>query len=53
VIARRLEVYHSETEPLVEHYRVTGRLVPLHADRSVDDVWMEILQALDEVGARA
>ena len=46
VIARRLEVYHSETEPVVEHYRVTGKLVPLHADRSVDEVWVEIQQAL-------
>ena len=32
VIARRLEIYHAETEPIVEHYRVTGKLVPLHAD---------------------
>jgi len=46
VIARRLEVYHSETEPVVEHYRVTGKLVPLHADRPVGEVWAEIQQAL-------
>jgi adenylate kinase len=46
VIARRLEVYHSETEPVVEHYRVTGKLVPLHADRPVGEVWVEIQQAL-------
>ena len=32
-IANRLDVYHSKTEPVVEHYRVTGKLVPLHADR--------------------
>jgi adenylate kinase len=52
-IAHRLEVYHSKTEPVVEHYRVTGKLVPLHADRSTDEVWLEIQQALDQVGARA
>ncbi len=46
VIARRLEVYHSETKPLVEHYRATGKLVPLHAERSADEVWLEIQQAL-------
>jgi adenylate kinase len=46
VIARRLEVYHSETKPLVEHYRATGKLVPLHAERSPDEVWLEIQQAL-------
>ena len=42
-----------ETEPVVEHYRVTGKLVPLHADRTADQVWVEIQQALDQVRAGA
>ena len=42
MIARRLAVYHSETEPIVEHYRATGKLVPLHAERTIDEVWSEI-----------
>jgi adenylate kinase len=46
VISRRLRIYHVETEPVVEHYRVTGKLVPLHAERSIDDVWQEIREAL-------
>ena len=46
VIARRLEIYHSETEPIVEHYRATGKLVPLHAGRTIDEVWTEIQDAL-------
>jgi adenylate kinase len=46
VIRHRLELYHAHTEPVVEHYRATGKLVPLHADRSVDEVWLEIQQAL-------
>jgi adenylate kinase len=45
-IARRLAVYHELTEPVVEHYRATGKLVPLHAERSVDAVWAEIEDAL-------
>jgi adenylate kinase len=49
-IARRLELYHSETEPIVEHYRATGKLVPLHAERSIDAVWNEIESALEAVG---
>ena len=52
VIRRRLELYHSETEPIVEHYRATGKLVPLHADRTVDAVYEEIQDALDELGVR-
>jgi adenylate kinase family enzyme len=51
-IAHRLAIYHSKTEPVVEHYRATGKLVPLHADRSADDVWLEIQQALDQVDER-
>ena len=49
VIAKRLAVYHEQTEPIVEHYRVTGKLVPLHADRSIDEVWAEISEALQVV----
>lgn len=46
VIAKRLEIYHSQTEPIVEHYRATGKLVPLHAERTVEQVWGEISEAL-------
>ena len=49
VIARRLEIYHRETEPIVEHYRTTGKLIPLHADRSIEQVWAEISAALQQV----
>ena len=52
-IARRLAVYHEQTEPVVEYYRTTGKLVPLHASRSVEDVHREIGQALDLVGGAA
>ena len=51
-IARRLALYHEQTEPVVEYYRTTGKLVPLHASRSVEDVAGEIESALDTVGAR-
>ncbi len=49
VIARRLAIYHADTEPIVEHYRATGKLVPLHAARSIDEVWQEITAALETV----
>jgi adenylate kinase len=48
VIAKRLEIYHSDTEPIVEHYRATGKLVPLHAARTVDEVWAEVSTALSQ-----
>jgi adenylate kinase len=50
VAARRLELYHRETEPLVPYYERTGRrVVPIHADRSPDEVWQEIRDALELV----
>ena len=46
VMARRLAIYHSQTAPVVEHYRATGKLVPLHAERSIDEVYSEVRAAL-------
>jgi adenylate kinase len=46
-IARRLEIYHEQTEPVVERYRTTGKLVPLHAERSIPAVATEIAEALE------
>ena len=51
VIAKRLEVYHAETEPIIEHYRATGKLVPLHAERTIDQVWAEVSEALQQLVA--
>ena len=50
-IRRRLETYHRETEPLIEYYRVRGNLVPIHGDRSENEVFAEIQQALEQVPA--
>jgi adenylate kinase len=52
VIARRLALYHELTEPLVEHYRLRGNLVGIHADRPVNEVFAEIQQALEQTAAR-
>jgi adenylate kinase len=52
-IERRLDSYHRQTEPVVEHYRTRGNLVQIHADRPVEDVWSEITEALTAVEARA
>jgi adenylate kinase len=52
VIARRLATYREETLPVVERYRTTGKLVPLHADRPIDAVFAEIQKALELVAAR-
>jgi adenylate kinase len=50
-ISRRLENYHRETEPLIEHYRVRGNVVTIHGDRSENEVFAEIQSALEQVSA--
>jgi adenylate kinase len=52
-IERRLELYERETAPLVEYYRSTrGNVVGIHADRTVDEVFQEIREVLDQVQRR-
>jgi adenylate kinase len=48
-IRRRLDNYHRETEPLIEYYRTRGNLVTIHGDRSENEVFAEIQQALEQV----
>jgi adenylate kinase len=50
---KRLEIYHAETEPLVEYYRVRGNLVGIHADRSIPQVFAELQETIEHMGARA
>jgi adenylate kinase len=51
-IRTRLDLYREQTAPLVEYYRARGILVPVHAERSVDEVFDEIQQALEQVAVR-
>jgi adenylate kinase len=50
-IQRRLDNYHRETEPLIEYYRIRGNLVPIHGDRTENEVFAEIQRALEQVPA--
>jgi adenylate kinase len=52
-IRRRLELYHEETEPLVEYYRTRGNVVGIHGDRSENEVFAEVQQAVEQAGAVA
>ena len=51
-IRHRLDVYHEKTEPLVDYYRSRGLLVPIHAARSVEDVFAEVQEALEAASTR-
>jgi adenylate kinase len=49
VIARRLATYHEQTEPVVEHYRLGGVLVPLRADQTISEVYAQVQEALEGI----
>lgn len=46
-IARRLDVYARQTEPLIEYYRGQGKLVTVDADGTIDDVYGRLVSAVE------
>jgi adenylate kinase len=47
-VRQRLEVYLSQTAPLIDYYRRAGSLVEVEGNRSVEDVSADLLAALGE-----
>ncbi|WP_371654206.1 MULTISPECIES: adenylate kinase [unclassified Streptomyces] len=45
-VRKRLEVYHSETEPIIDFYRAQGLVVTISALGKVDDVTERAMHAL-------
>ena len=52
VIDRRIQLYHDETEPIIQHYRLLGNLVGIHGTGTIDQVFAEIQQALEQADSR-
>ena len=52
IIRHRLEVFHQQTEPVVEYYRSKGILVGIHADRPIDAVFAEVQEVLETASTR-
>ena len=46
-IRHRLEVYDSQTAPLIDHYRETGLLRVVEAQDSMDEVYARLVEVLD------
>ncbi|EKD76590.1 MAG: hypothetical protein ACD_43C00052G0008 [uncultured bacterium] len=44
-LRKRLEIYHTETEPLLEYYNRLGVVHTIHGEQVIADVWRDI-QAL-------
>lgn len=45
-VRRRLEVYHTETEPIIDYYKAQGLVVTISALGSVEDVTQRAMEAL-------
>jgi adenylate kinase len=48
-VRRRLEVYRSQTAPLIDYYRMRGRLIEVGADGTPDEVYRRLAGALETV----
>jgi adenylate kinase len=51
-IAKRLQLFREATLPVIEHYRAHGKVVGVHAGGTVNEVFNEIQETLEQVGAR-
>jgi adenylate kinase len=52
VIRRRITVYREQTEPLVAYYLGRGILVGIDADRTVDEVYAQIENVIQQLEVR-
>ena len=52
VIRKRLDVYHRETAPLVEYYRRNGLLEEIDATGTIDEVFAQIREKIEEWAKR-
>ena len=46
-IKNRLEIYHKETEPLVEYYKNQGKLQTVHGSDSVEDTMADMMKIFE------
>jgi adenylate kinase len=45
-LTKRLQSYHGETVPILDHYRPNGIVRAVNANQQMDGVWEEILKSL-------
>lgn len=46
-IKNRLEIYHKETEPLVEYYKNQGKLQTVHGSDNVEDTMADMMKIFE------
>ncbi len=48
-VRRRLQVYHSQTKPLIDYYRNVGLLREVVGEQSIDKVQADLVRAVEEL----
>lgn len=46
-LIQRLKAYHSDTVPILDHYRPKGVVKKANANQGMEGVWKEVLEALE------
>lgn len=46
VISNRLNVYHSQTKPLMDHYDTQGKMESVHGVGSIDDIFNRLCEKI-------
>lgn len=49
-IRTRFHVYSEQTKPLIDRYKQTGKLVTLDAGRSIEDIYKNLLNIVEDAG---
>ena len=48
-VKERLDVYHTQTEPLKEYYSKQGKLLVVHGQEAVEDTTRLVMEALEDL----
>ena len=48
-VRKRLKVYRDQTEPLIEHFRKTGKLADIDGSLGIDGVFAQMVRAVDRL----
>jgi len=48
VIQRRLAVYHEQTQPLIEYYFSSDRLIQIESDKQIENTTSRVFKSLDK-----
>lgn len=52
-LVKRLQGYHGETVPILDHYKPNGVVAEVNANQGMDGVWSEVLGALKRGGKKS